>query len=55
MKIDMSSRAITLRLQTANQLRKACLALAKSSAGKYIRKQFSDNQSVQRTSQALGH
>ena len=55
MKIDMGPCSITLRLQTVNQLRKACLSLAKSSAGQNIRKQFSTNKSVQRTSQALGH
>ena len=55
MKIDMSPRSITLRLQTVNQLRQVCLSLAKSSAGQNIRKQFSTNKSVQRTSQALGH
>jgi hypothetical protein len=36
----MSAKAITSRLKTVNQLRKACLSLANSSAGKVIRKQF---------------
>jgi len=40
MKIDMSAKAITSRLKTVSQLRKACLSLANSSAGKIIRKQF---------------
>jgi len=39
MKIDMSAKAITSRLKTVNQLKKACLSLANSSAGKVIRKQ----------------
>ncbi len=54
MKIDMSSHAVTIRLQMVNQLRRTCLSLADSSAGKKIRKQFSANKSVQRTSNALG-
>jgi len=54
MKIDMSAKAITNRLKTVNQLRKVCLSLADSSAGKKIRKQFSANKSVQRISHALG-
>ena len=54
MKIDMSPRAVTMRLKTVNQLRRACLSLADSSVGKKIRKKFSTNKVVQRTSQALG-
>ena len=54
MKIDMSEKAVTSRLRAVNQLRKACLSLADSSAGKRIRKQCVDNKSVQRTSRALG-
>jgi len=54
MKIDMSPRAVTLRLKQTNQLRRACLALAQSSAGREIREKHKTNQSVQRTSRALG-
>jgi hypothetical protein len=54
MKIDMSSRSITMRLKTVNQLRRTCLSLADSSAGRKIRKNFSVNKQVQRTSRALG-
>jgi hypothetical protein len=54
MKIDMSRKAVTNRLKTVNQLRKVCLSLANSSAGKKIRKQFPANEAVQRTSHALG-
>jgi hypothetical protein len=54
MKIDMSEKAVTDRLKTVNQLRKACLSLSDSSVGKKIRKKFSANKSVQRTSDALG-
>lgn len=54
MKIEMSPRAITMRLKMVNQLRRTCLSLADSSTGKKIRKQFSVNKSVQRISHALG-
>lgn len=54
MKIDMSARAITLRLKQVNQLRRTCLALAQSSAGKKIQEKYKANASVQRTSKALG-
>jgi len=55
MKIDMSSEAITKRLKTVSELRRACLSLANSSAGKEILKKFSANKTVQRTARALGH
>ena len=54
MKIDMSPAAITLRLKQVSQLRRACLILAKSSAGLRIRRIYAANESVQRTSLALG-
>jgi hypothetical protein len=54
MKIDMSPRAITLRLKQVNQLRRTCLALAQSSVGQKIREKYRANESVQRTSKALG-
>ena len=54
MKIDMSPRAITLRLEQVNQLRRACLTLAQSSAGRRIRERPKANESVQRISKALG-
>jgi hypothetical protein len=54
MKIDMSEKAVANRLKIVNQLRKVCLSLATSSAGKKIREQFPANESVQRTSHALG-
>ena len=54
MKIDMSARAVTIRLKTVNQLRRTCLSLAESSAGREIQKKFSTNKQVQRTSQSLG-
>jgi hypothetical protein len=50
----MSEKAITNRLKTVNELRKTCLSLANSSAGKKIRKKFATNNSVQRTSAAIG-
>jgi len=54
MKIDMSPSAVTLRLKQVNQLRRACLALANSSAARKIRKEYAANRLVQRTSLALG-
>jgi hypothetical protein len=55
MKIDMSPEAIAKRLKVVNELRRTCLSLANSSAGKEILKKFSANKSVQRTSRSLGH
>ncbi len=55
MKIDMTRDAISRRLKTANELRRACLSLANSSVGKKIQQKHADNKSVQRTIQALGH
>ncbi len=54
MKIDMSRDAVSLRLRQAAQLRKTCLALARSKASLAIRMRHSENKSVQRTSLALG-
>ncbi len=54
MKIDMGPEAIAKRLRLVNELRKVCLSLANSSAGKEIRKKYSANKTVRRTSQALG-
>jgi len=55
MKIDMSPRAITLRLKQVSQLRRVCLSLANCSAAWKIRKKYATNKLVQRTSQALGN
>lgn len=54
MKIDMTPQAVTLRLKQVNELRRACLILADNSAAQRIRKKFSDNKLVQRTSRAIG-
>jgi len=54
MKIEMSSSAITLRLRQVSQLRRACLMLARSTAGLRIRQRYASNKSVLRTSLALG-
>lgn len=54
MKIDMRSEAIGKRLKIVNELRRTCLSLANSSAGKEILKKYSANKSVQRTLQSLG-
>ncbi len=55
MKIDMSSEAITKRLQVVNLLRRTCLSLAQSSIGEEIRKKNPANETVQRTSKAIGN
>lgn len=54
-KIDMSRKAVTLRLTQVSKLRRACLELAKSSKGTEIRASKPANKTVQRTSLALGH
>ncbi len=53
MKIDMSSEAISRRLRHVEQLRRLCLSLSSSSAGRDIAQRFPDNESVQRTNRAL--
>lgn len=50
----MSAAAVTQRLETVAQLRRACLRLADSSAGRRIRKKFAANEAVKRTAQAIG-
>lgn len=45
MKIDMGRHAITLRLRQVSQLRRACMALAESSAGLRIRRRSTANKS----------
>lgn len=54
MKIDMSPEAVANRLKLVNELRKVCLSLANSSAGREIMKKNPNNKTVQRTAQALG-
>lgn len=54
MKIDLSPEAVTKRLKIVNELRRTCLSLANSEAGKKIMKKHAANQSVKRTSLALG-
>lgn len=54
MKIDMSPAAVAKRLKLVNELRKVCLSLANSSAGREIMKRNPKNKTVRRTAQALG-
>lgn len=54
MKIDMDSAAVGRRLRQVSKLRRLCLSLASSSAGRDIARRFPANKAVQRTSQALG-
>ncbi len=44
MKFDMSPSAVTRRLKQAQQLRRACLVLANSSAAQRIRSKYAANQ-----------
>ena len=53
-KIDMSPAAVTRRLRQVDDLRRLCLALADSSAGRQMRARCRDNPQVQRTSRAIG-
>jgi hypothetical protein len=54
MKIDMTPEAVTKRLKIVNELRRTCLSLANSSAGKEILRRFSANKTVHRTYLSLG-
>jgi hypothetical protein len=54
MKIDMSPEAVTKRLKIVNELRRTCLSLANSEAGKKIMKKHSANKTVKQTALALG-
>ena len=54
MRLDLSPEAVGRRLQQVQQLRRLCLSLARSSAGRDIARRFPVNKTVQRTSQALG-
>jgi hypothetical protein len=54
LKMHMNKEAVTKRLKIVNDLRRACLSLGDSSAGKKIRKEHADNPSVQRINRALG-
>jgi hypothetical protein len=54
MKIDMSPAAIRQRLEQVEALRRLCLSLARSSAGREVIRRFPANNKVQRTSLALG-
>jgi len=54
MKIDMSPEAIRQRLQQVEALRRLCLSLARTSAGRDVIHRHSANNRVQRTSLALG-
>ena len=53
MKIDMRSEAVTRRLRQVEQLRRLCLSLSSSSAGRDIARRYPDNERVQRTNRSL--
>jgi len=54
MKLDMSAEAVGRRLLQVRQLRRLCLSLSRSSAGRDIARRFPANMTVQRTLRALG-
>jgi len=54
MRVDMGREAITRRLKAVNELRRTCLSLANSSAGKEILRKLPAHRVVLRTSRALG-
>jgi hypothetical protein len=54
MKIDMSPKAIRQRLEQVSALRRLCLSLARSSAGREVIQRCPANKKVQRTSLSLG-
>ncbi len=53
MKIDMGPEAVRVRLEQVESLRKLCLSLARSSAGREIVMKHAANGKVRRTTQAL--
>lgn len=53
MKIDMRPEAVTRRLRQVEQLRRLCLSLSSSSAGRDIARRYPDNERVQRTNRSL--
>lgn len=54
MKIDLSPEAVRLRLEQVDALRKLCLSLARSSAGRQVVEKHPDDERVRRTAAALG-
>ena len=54
MKIDLSPAAVRLRLEQVEALRKLCLSLARSSAGRQVMEKHPADENVKRTAAALG-
>jgi hypothetical protein len=54
MKIDLSPAAVRLRLEQVEALRKLCLSLARSSAGRRVMEKHPTDENVERTAAALG-
>ncbi|MEW6185454.1 MAG: hypothetical protein AB1585_06920 [Thermodesulfobacteriota bacterium] len=54
MKIDMTAAAVTIRLKQVAQLRRACLALSRSSTGLDIQRKTAANKSVKQTPLTAG-
>ncbi len=54
MRTDMSPKAVRRRLEQVGALRRICLSLAGSSAGREVIRDYPANQKVRRTRLALG-
>ncbi len=54
MKIEMDAEHIRQRFEQVRALRRLCLSLARSSAGREIIERCRSNAAVQRTSRSLG-
>ena len=54
MKIDLSPAAVRLRLEQVEALRRLCLSLARSSAGRQVMEKHPADENVKRTAAALG-
>ena len=54
MKIDLSPAAVRLRLEQVEALRRLCLSLARSSAGRRVMEKHPADENVKRTAAALG-
>lgn len=54
MKIDLSPPAVRARLEQVEALRRVCLSLSRSSAGRRIVEKHPEDEKVRRTAAALG-
>ena len=54
MRIDLSLAAVRLRLEQVEALRRLCLSLARSSAGRQVMEKHPTEENAKRTAAALG-